>query len=56
MGKVVLRIDLKVVVDTDLEGADNIMENLGINVESLSENVDVEDNEIVDLLYIENTK
>ena len=55
MSKVVLRIDLRVVVDTDIEGVDNIMDNLDINVESLSENVDVEDNK-VELFYIENTK
>ena len=55
MSKVFLKIDLRVVVDTDLQGADNIMENIDINVESLSENVDVEDNE-VESFYIEDAK
>lgn len=55
MGKVVLRIDLRVVVDTDLEGADNIINNLNIDVTPDSENVEVEETE-VENFYIEDAK
>jgi len=55
MGKVYLKVELRVIADTDLQGADNIMENLGINVESLSENVGVEETE-VENFYIEDAK
>jgi hypothetical protein len=46
MSKVYLKVELSIIVDTDLQGADNIMDNIDINVTSNSENVDVMDSEV----------
>ena len=46
MSKVYLKVELSIIVDTDLQGVDNIMDNIDINVTSNSENVDVMDSEV----------
>ena len=47
MSKVFLAVQLKVVVDTDLTGVDDIVNNLDFKVTPDSENVDVCDAEIL---------
>ena len=46
MSKVYLNINLKVCVDTDLCGADNIIDNLDFDVSPITENVEVYDVEV----------
>jgi hypothetical protein len=46
--KKTLNITLAVEVDTDLEGVDDVVNNIEINVISISENVGVEHHEIED--------
>ena len=43
---------LAIVVDTELESVDNIVDNLTFKVEEDSENVEVKDTEIVDYFEV----
>lgn len=47
-----LNVTLAIVVDTDLESVDNIVDNLTFKVEEDSENVEVKDTEIVDYFEV----
>jgi hypothetical protein len=55
MSKVYLKVTLNVCVDTDLCGADNIVDNLDFDVTPSTENVEVYDTE-VDNYYITDAK
>lgn len=55
MSKVYLNVTLKVCVDTELCGADNIIDNLDFDVTPNSEEVEVYDTE-VENFYITETK
>lgn len=46
MSKVYLRVEMRVIVDTDLESVDDIVENLDFDITPNSENVEVYDTEI----------
>lgn len=50
--KKTLNVTLAIVVDTDLESVDNIVDNLTFKVEEDSENVEVKDTEIVDYFEV----
>ena len=47
-----LNVTLAIVVDTELESVDNIVDNLTFKVEEDSENVEVKDTEIVDYFEV----
>lgn len=50
--KKTLNVTLAIVVDTDLESVDNIVDNLTFKVEEDSENVEVKDTEVVDYFEV----
>lgn len=50
--KKTLNITLAVEVDTDLEGVDDVINNIEVSVESISENVGVEHYEIEDFFEV----
>ena len=47
-----LNVTLAIVVDTELESVDNIVDNLTFKVEEDSENVEVKDTEVVDFFEV----
>jgi hypothetical protein len=55
MSKVYLKVNMRVIVDTDLSSVDDIMENIDFYAEGNTEEVEVLDHE-VDNFYIEDSK
>ena len=50
--KKTLNVTLAIVVDTELEGVGDIVDNLTFKVEEDSENVEVKDTEVVDFFEV----
>lgn len=46
MSKVYIKVELRVIVDTDLKSADDIMDNMDIEAKGNTENVEVYDTEV----------
>ncbi len=55
MSKVYLKVEMRVIVDTDLESVDDIVENLDFDITPNSENVEVYDTEIQNF-HVEDSK